>query len=96
VQDKHDDQKIGIRSTALLFGDRTPLLLSGFAGTSVAGLALAGGAAGLAWPYYAALAAFGGHMAWQVGAPIIKNDGSAYFGPGSSVETVLGGSRPPS
>eukprot|EP00959_Pyramimonas_sp_CCMP1952_P100722 2107073-Pyramimonas_sp.AAC.2 len=64
-QDKKDDQRVGIRSTALFFGDKTPLWLSGFAATSVGGLALAGHAAGLGWPYYAAVAAFGGHMAWQ-------------------------------
>mmetsp|Transcript_25236 Transcript_25236/g.47702 ORF Transcript_25236/g.47702 Transcript_25236/m.47702 type:complete len:432 (+) Transcript_25236:199-1494(+) len=65
-QDKKDDQDVGIKSTALLFGDNTPLWLSGFTATAVGGLAAAGYAAGIGWPYYAAVAATGAHLCWQV------------------------------
>ncbi len=42
VQDKVDDVTAGVKSTALLFGDRTKLVLSGFAGASTGLLAIAG------------------------------------------------------
>ncbi|CAB1115758.1 unnamed protein product [Ectocarpus sp. CCAP 1310/34] len=46
-QDKADDKRLGIRSTALLFGDRTKPILDGFA-VAVVGLLVATGiAAGL-------------------------------------------------
>eukprot|EP00850_Spirogloea_muscicola_P003529 SM000014S00317 [mRNA] locus=s14:636460:639298:- [translate_table: standard] len=66
-QDKDDDVKVGVKSTALRFGDATPSWLAAFSCSTLLGLGLAGHAAGLGWPYYAALAAAGGHLAWQVG-----------------------------
>jgi len=42
MQDKVDDVTAGVKSTALLFGDRTKLVLSGFAGASAGLLAIAG------------------------------------------------------
>ena len=42
-QDKTDDIVVGIKSTALLFGENTKGYLAGFAGTSIACLALTGG-----------------------------------------------------
>ena len=42
-QDKSDDIVVGIKSTALLFGDNTKAYLAGFAGTSISCLALTGG-----------------------------------------------------
>lgn len=41
-QDKTDDIVVGIKSTALLFGDQTKAYLTGFAATSIASLQLAG------------------------------------------------------
>ena len=41
-QDKVDDVAAGVKSTALLFGDRTKLVLSGFAGASVGLLGITG------------------------------------------------------
>jgi 4-hydroxybenzoate polyprenyltransferase len=66
-QDKKDDIMVGVKSTALLFGDKTKRWLSGFAAGSVSGLALAGYGAGMGLPYFAAVAAAGTHLAWQVG-----------------------------
>ena len=41
-QDKDDDIVVGIKSTALLFGDNTKLWLAGFAASSVGLLGLTG------------------------------------------------------
>lgn len=65
-QDKADDVKIGVKSTALAFGTRTRPLLVVFYGLFLIGLAAAGAAAGLAWPFYALLALPALHFAWQV------------------------------
>ncbi|XP_028173411.1 4-hydroxybenzoate polyprenyltransferase, mitochondrial, partial [Ostrinia furnacalis] len=56
-QDKEDDARIGMKSTALTFGAHTKPLLSGTLAASAACLAGVGHAAALGWPYYAALAA---------------------------------------
>ena len=54
-QDKIDDVKIGVKSTAVLFGDdKTPLYL--FAGCSSLSFSLAGIACGLPAPYWVGLA----------------------------------------
>ena len=42
-QDKHDDIVVGIKSTALLFGENTKLWLAGFAVSSIGFLGLTGG-----------------------------------------------------
>lgn len=72
-QDKKDDERIGVKSTALLFGDRTKTWATGFAGLQTLGLIAAGSAAGLGVPYYAAVAAGAGHQAWQIGAVDLNN-----------------------
>jgi 4-hydroxybenzoate polyprenyltransferase len=65
-QDKKDDAQIGVRSTALLFGDNTKPILNAFAVATIAGIGSAGYAAGLDWPFYAGLLGGAGHLAWQV------------------------------
>ncbi len=65
-QDKEDDALVGIKSTALLFGDRTRPWLAGFYTATVVLLALAGALAGLAWPYLVGLALGAAQLAWQV------------------------------
>ncbi|KAI4313342.1 hypothetical protein L6164_026328 [Bauhinia variegata] len=67
-QDKKDDLKVGVKSTALLFGDSTKMWLTGFSIASIGCLALCGFNAIIAgWPYYAFLAAASGQLAWQIG-----------------------------
>ncbi len=66
-QDKKDDLKVGVKSTALTFGDRTKSYLAGFGGANIACLATAGAMAGCHTPFYLGAAAAGAHMAWQVG-----------------------------
>jgi len=65
-QDKADDVRIGVKSTALAFGARSKPLVALFYGLFLAGLAAAGWAAGLGWPFYLLLIAPALHFAWQV------------------------------
>ncbi|CAN0539335.1 unnamed protein product [Ectocarpus sp. 12 AP-2014] len=65
-QDKADDKRLGIRSTALLFGDGTKPILAGFAVAAVGLLMATGIAAGLSWPFYTGTATAGWHLAWQI------------------------------
>ena len=65
-QDKEDDAKVGVRSTALLFGEDTKKYLAGFGAASVAGLCASGAAAGLTWPFYAGVGAAATHLTWQI------------------------------
>ncbi|XP_010439149.1 PREDICTED: 4-hydroxybenzoate polyprenyltransferase, mitochondrial-like isoform X2 [Camelina sativa] len=66
-QDKEDDVKVGVKSTALRFGDNTKLWLTGFGTASMGCLALSGLSADLGWQYYASLAAASGQLGWQIG-----------------------------
>jgi 4-hydroxybenzoate polyprenyltransferase len=74
-QDSEDDAMIGIKSTALLFGARTRPALMAFYGLAVAliGVALVLGDA--RWPAWIGLAAFAGHLAWQIGRLRIGDPG---------------------
>jgi len=65
-QDREDDALIGIRSTALLFGDRTKPMLALFYAAAVALIAAAGASvhAGIAFAF--GLVAFAAHLAWQL------------------------------
>ncbi|KAL0738856.1 hypothetical protein Bca4012_015066 [Brassica carinata] len=66
-QDKDDDVKVGVKSTALRFGDNTKLWLTGFGTASMGLLALSGLSADLGWQYYASLVAALGQLGWQIG-----------------------------
>lgn len=65
-QDKEDDLKVGVKSTALRFGDSTKEWVTGFGLACMSSLALSGLNADLGWPYYTFLAAASGHLAWQI------------------------------
>ena len=71
-QDKEDDELVGVRSTARLFGTRTKgaltILYGGTTLLFAAAFATAsqGAGGGLAWPAYAGLAIGGVQMIWQV------------------------------
>ena len=64
-QDKDDDALIGLKSTALKFGDRTRPFLFLFYGLTVALLAVAFWSADLRWPSYVFLAAAALHLGHQ-------------------------------
>jgi 4-hydroxybenzoate polyprenyltransferase len=67
-QDAEDDVLVGIKSTALLFGDRTRLALAIFYGLAVVLIGAALMQAGVRWPAWIGLFVFAGHLAWQVRA----------------------------
>jgi 4-hydroxybenzoate polyprenyltransferase len=65
-QDREDDALIGIKSTALLFRERTKPMLALFYALAVALLALAGFSAGAGLIFALGLLAFALHLAWQI------------------------------
>ncbi|MBN9008726.1 MAG: 4-hydroxybenzoate octaprenyltransferase [Rhizobiales bacterium] len=65
-QDKEDDAIVGVRSTALLFGERTKPWLAGFYAGATVLFALAFRLAGTGWLAYLGLALGALHLAWQV------------------------------
>ncbi|KAK6101244.1 4-hydroxybenzoate polyprenyl transferase [Brugia pahangi] len=72
-QDKADDLIAGVKSTALLFGDRTKYWLIGFAALTMLGLGTTGVMVQQTWPFYSALTATGVHLAWQIGTVNIND-----------------------
>ncbi|CAC5409777.1 COQ2 [Mytilus coruscus] len=65
-QDKYDDMLIGVKSTALKFGDKTKHWLSGFATIMIGGLTLTGVALDQTWPYYTGVSITAAHLAYQL------------------------------
>jgi len=65
-QDAEDDALIGIKSTALLFGERTRPALMLFYGLAVALIGVALALAGAGWMAWIGLAAFAVHLVWQI------------------------------
>jgi 4-hydroxybenzoate polyprenyltransferase len=66
-QDREDDALIGIKSTALLFGDRTKPMLVMFFCLAAVLIGIAGALAGAGMVFWLGLAAFVAHLAWQIG-----------------------------
>lgn len=66
LQDKMDDVIIGIKSTALKFGDKSKIYLSGFSTVMITGLIASGILAAQTWPYYTAVGLVGTHLVNQV------------------------------
>ena len=65
-QDREDDALIGVKSTALLFGERTAPMLATFYAGAVVLIGAAGLLAGGGWIFVIGLIAFAAHLAWQV------------------------------
>jgi 4-hydroxybenzoate polyprenyltransferase len=65
-QDSEDDALVGLKSTALLFGDRTKPALALFSIAAVLLIGLAGFAAGAGVMFALGLAAFAVHLVWQI------------------------------
>ncbi|MGH6725339.1 MAG: 4-hydroxybenzoate octaprenyltransferase [Pseudolabrys sp.] len=65
-QDREDDLLIGIKSTALLFGENTRPMLAFFYAAAVVLIGIAGFMAGGGLIFLLGLAGFAGHLAWQV------------------------------
>ncbi|HVM80341.1 MAG TPA: 4-hydroxybenzoate octaprenyltransferase [Stellaceae bacterium] len=64
-QDKEDDVRIGVKSSALALGASTRPFLFVFYGAAAALWTAAGAGAGLAWPFYLGVALAAMQMAWQ-------------------------------
>ena len=65
-QDREDDALIGIKSTALLFGERTKPMLAAFYTLAAVLIGAAGLAAGAGPVFAVGLLAFAAHLAWQI------------------------------
>ena len=65
-QDREDDALIGIKSTALLFGQRTKPALAGFYALALLLIGISGLLAGAGPIFAAGIALFAVHLAWQV------------------------------
>src|SRR5262245_1629030 len=65
-QDREDDALVGLKSTALLFGERTKPALAIFSTAAVVLLAAAGLTAGAGIVFLIGLAIFAAHLAWQI------------------------------
>ena len=64
-QDKEDDALVGVKSTALRFGEHTKLWLTLFYGLAVAFFAASGAVLGLGFAFFIAVAVIAGHFLWQ-------------------------------
>ena len=65
-QDRDDDALIGIKSTAILFGNRTRPMLAVFYAMAVALIGLAGVTAGAGFSFFIGLLIFVGYLSWQI------------------------------
>ncbi|MGP0091294.1 MAG: 4-hydroxybenzoate octaprenyltransferase [Xanthobacteraceae bacterium] len=65
-QDREDDALIGVKSTALLFGERTKPMLAVFYALAVVLIAVAGYLVGAGAVFAIGLAGFAAHLAWQI------------------------------
>jgi 4-hydroxybenzoate polyprenyltransferase len=75
-QDKEDDLAIGLKSTALKFGDATPRWLVAFYVGAVLLWAIAGALAGARLAFFLALGLAGVQMAWQIATLNIADAGN--------------------
>ncbi len=65
-QDREDDALLGLKSTALLFGENTKPALAVFSTAAVVLIGLAGVTAGAGVVFALGLTAFAAHLAWQI------------------------------
>ncbi|KAL3288486.1 hypothetical protein HHI36_002928 [Cryptolaemus montrouzieri] len=65
-QDRLEDLRIGIKSTAIKFGENTNLWLTGFGVTMIGNLILSGVMNEQTWPYYASVLAVATHLVNQI------------------------------
>lgn len=72
-QDKEDDVMIGLKSTALKFGETTSVWLTGFFAAAIIFIGAAAFSAGAGLIFYLGLLAAAGHAMWQLRALDIDN-----------------------
>ena len=66
LQDREDDLRIGVKSSAIFFGEAVPAAVGLFLSAMVVCLVLAGQGSGLRMGYYLVLALLAGLFWWQV------------------------------
>ena len=74
-QDKADDSKLGLKSTALAWGDSTSVYASGFASLMILSLGISGYSAGLedSIVFKSGLATAAAHLLWQIKTADLNN-----------------------
>lgn len=72
-QDRNDDKKLKLKSTALTLGDKPQMSLSGFATAMAGGLTLAGLSSELTYPFYLGVSGVYTHLMWQIWTADIDN-----------------------
>ncbi|XP_018051380.1 PREDICTED: 4-hydroxybenzoate polyprenyltransferase, mitochondrial [Atta colombica] len=72
-QDRIDDIRIGVKSTAIKFGENTKFYLSGFGIVMIASLITSGILTTQTWPYYTALGLIAAHINNQIYTLNINN-----------------------
>ncbi len=77
-QDKTDDVRVGVKSTALAFGENTKPLTGLFYGIFVAGAALAGHLTGIGWPFLVVLGVAAVDLARQLATVDLDDPGSCH------------------
>jgi 4-hydroxybenzoate polyprenyltransferase len=65
MADREDDLKIGVKSSAILFGEQDRLFIAFLQGLFFLAMVFAGQQSGMGWPYYAGLIAAGGFALYQ-------------------------------
>ncbi|KFD54026.1 hypothetical protein M514_05045 [Trichuris suis] len=65
-QDKSDDLAIGVKSTAIKFGDRTKTYLAGFGSLMTGCLLVTGAICDQTWPYYLGVGLATAQLSWQI------------------------------
>jgi 4-hydroxybenzoate polyprenyltransferase len=90
-QDRADDSKLGLKSTALYLGENPQWPLTALASAMTVGLLTTGSVAGLTLPYYGGVALVGTHMLWQIWSADINNPSNLAkrFNSNSSVGLLL-------
>lgn len=68
-----DDLIVGIKSTALRFGDNTKIWLTAFSAAMISGLLTSGYVCDQTWPFYGAVGLVGAHLAQQISSLNINN-----------------------
>jgi 4-hydroxybenzoate polyprenyltransferase len=61
-----EDVLLGIKSTAIKFGENTKIWLSGFSAMMVSGLLVTGVQCDQTWPYYVSVGFVAAHLGTQV------------------------------
>lgn len=64
---------VGIKSTALRFGENTKAWLTAFSGAMISGLLTSGYVCDQTWPYYCTVGLVGAHLAQQIISLNINN-----------------------